>query len=284
METRLPFKGTPAEPFLWESALATEQRVAELRVIAAIFTFTYAAFKFLGGTQIYLTPPWFHAGTVIFFLTYTVVYRLWRPYRRHNLTWSARVVVFMDYCVALVLIINNGGLLSPYWALLALVAMEYTLRFGYTAVELAIGAVVFFGAVTLTNRLDPAPLQIFLNVALGVGMILFLIIQLGLILINREREAIRATFEAELDAITRMVNTIQHEVNNPLTAAKSYLMLIRREGLPEPFSSHGDRVDEALDRIASVVNRLQQLREKRLIHGIGNLDIYTFPEAVKEGN
>jgi|GEM_PF-4753818 len=68
----------------------------------------------------------------MWFLTYTVVYRLWRPYRRYNLTWSARVVVFMDYCVALVLIINNGGLQSPYWALMALVALEYTLRFGYT--------------------------------------------------------------------------------------------------------------------------------------------------------
>jgi len=220
----------------------------------------------------------------MWFLTYTVVYRLWRPYRRYNLTWSARVVVFMDYCVALVLIINNGGLQSPYWALMALVALEYTLRFGYTAVEFAIGVVVFLGSVTLTNRLDPAPLLIVLNVALGVGVILFLIIQLGLILINREREAIRATFEAELYAITRMVNTIQHEVNNPLTAAKSYLMLICREGFSEPFSTHCDRVNDALNRIESVVNRLQQLQEKRLIRGIGNLELHTFPEAVEEGD
>lgn len=282
MESRLPLKGTPAEPFLRESALIIEQRIADLRVIAAVFTFIYASIKYFTWAQTYLTPPWVYAGTVVCLLVYAVTYRLWQPYRKYSLIWSTRTVIFLDFCVALVLIINNGALLSPYWALMGLVALEYTLRFGYILTEFVIAAILFFIGTAITSQHEPATLVAFLNVALGVGVIIYLIVQLGNVLVSREREAIRTAYETELEAITRIVNTVQHEVNNPLAAAKGNMMLARKKGIPEPFIDVCTQVEEALDKIGSVVDRLKELEEKRTLHDVADIGIYTFSESEEE--
>lgn len=279
MKSRLPLTGTPAEPYLRESALAIEQRVADLRMIAAAFTFLYASVKYFSGTQVYLTSSWVYSGTMICFLVYAVGYRIWRPYWRYSLIWSARIVVFMDFCVALVLIINNGALLSPYWALMALVALEFTLRFGYVLIEFVLGTMVFFCGIAITSLHEPSTFTAFLNVALGVGMILYLTIQLGMVLVSREREAIRTAYEAELAAITRIVNTVQHEVNNPLAAAKGNMMLAQKKGIPEPFVRYCTHVNEALDKIGSVVNQLGELQERRTLQGIEDIEFYAIPES-----
>ncbi len=292
MKSRLPLTGTPAEPFLRESALAIEQRIADLRVIAAVFTFIYASVKYFivnpsviaaSSEQIYLTPIWVYAGMVICFLVYAVLYRIWQPYRKYSLIWSTRTVIFLDFCVALVLIINNGALLSPYWALMALVALEYTLRFGYILTEFVIGTFLFFVGIAITGQLEPANLTAFLNVALGVGMIIYLIIQLGMVLISREREAIRTAYETELVAITRIVNTVQPEVNNPLAAAKGNMMLAHKKGIPEPLVTYFNQVNDALDSIGSVVNRLTELEEKRTLKGVADIELYTLPESAQKG-
>jgi signal transduction histidine kinase len=283
MESRLPLTGTPAEPFLRESALTIEQRIADLRLIAAVFTFVFASIKYFSHAQEYLTADWVYTGTVICFLVYAVGYRIWEPYLKYSLIWSTRTVIFMDFCVALVLIINNGALLSPYWALLVLVALEYTLRFGYLLIEFAFGAFLFFVGVAISSLLDPANRIAFLNVALGVGMIIYLIIQLGMVLVSREREAIRTAYETELAAITRIVNTVQHEVNNPLAAAKGNMMLAHKKGIPEPLVTYFNQVNDALDSISSVVNRLDELEEKRTLQDVADIEIFTLPKSTQEG-
>ncbi len=283
MESRLPLTGTPAEPFMRQSALAIEQRIADLRVIAAVFNIVYASIKYFSYAQTYLTPTWVYAGTVIGFLVYAVGYRIWEPYRKYSLIWSTRTVIFLDFCVALVLIINNGALLSPFWALLALVALEYTLRFGYILTEFVLGTLVFFLGIAITSHHEPATFIAFLNVALGVGMIIYLIIQMGMVLVGLEREAIRTAYETELVAITRIVNTVQHEVNNPLATAKGNMMLAQKKGIPEPFATYFSKVNDALDTIGSVVNRLTELEEKRTLQGVADIELYILPESAQKG-
>ena len=130
---------------------------------------------------------------------------------------------------------------------------------------------------------EPATFIAFLNVALGVGMIIYLIIQMGMVLVGLEREAIRTAYETELVAITRIVNTVQHEVNNPLATAKGNMMLAHKKGIPEPFVTYFNKVNDALDTIGTVVNRLTELEEKRTLQGVADIELYTLPESAQEG-
>jgi signal transduction histidine kinase len=177
---------------------------------------------------------------------------------------------------------NNGGFFSPYWALLALVALIYVVRFGRTLLEYIGGLLVFIGAIAVTQHLQMADWLALLNILIGVGLIITLIVEVAVLLVGREREAITGTFEMELNAVRRMVNTIQHEIYNPLAAAKGNVDLIRQHEVPDAFAGNLDSLDQALRTIETVVQRLQRLERERLVRGIGNLEVYSLPDAPPE--
>jgi len=282
MKVRIPLRGTPAAPYLLASAKVTEEKIAELRIFAAAFVFIYGGIKLLTGAQEYLTPPGIYLAGIIWLLVYSVVYRLWRPYERFSVVATARLVNLNDFLVATILIINNGGFASPYWALLALVALIYVVRFGRTRLEFFGGVLLFSGAVAITQSLQAVAWPVLLNVLLGVGVIIVLIVEVAVLLVGREREAITGTFEMELNAVRRMINTIQHEIYNPLASAKGNVALIRQEKVPDSCNKYLDSLDQALRTIENVVQRLQQLERERLVRGIGNLEVYRLPDAAPE--
>ena len=67
-----------------------------------------------------------------------------------------------------------------------------------------------------------------------------------------ERVARRERLERQNDRLERFVDTLSHDIRNPLTVARGYLQLAREDGDEEQF----DRVAAAHDRIGAIVDEL----------------------------
>jgi len=179
--------------------------------------------------------------------------------------------------VATVIIINTGGMASSFIGLWAAAALSYVIRFRFGWKEMSATLVLFLVTLLVTHGLAPVENAPWHSALVGFGFSLFGILGIGRILVSSERQAIRNGMAAEDEAIHRIVNTVQHEVNNPLTIATGNLELLRQQD--SGCSPVGlDKIETALERIGRAVAQLRELEHDRSISGEGLLERFPLQE------
>ncbi|MFO7768858.1 MAG: histidine kinase dimerization/phospho-acceptor domain-containing protein [bacterium] len=269
-----PLEGRAAAAYLREQALETEERVARIRVWVAVWAFPTGSYLAFAGQLPLLTSPWLYVGVLAGLLVYALVYRARRIHRRFDLHSAVRWVSLLDLVVVLFVVMNTGGLRGPYWGVVGVLLLLYVMRFGFDWME-AVGTVAIVGGTIATSYvLDPVPIGTLVNAVFGIALSLVLITLVGYILLERERRAVEEAFAAEIRSISRIVNTVQHEVNNPLAIASGNMELLRnrREGMGE--GPYLERIEGALERIQHAVGRLRDLDEVPEVEGEGLLERY----------
>jgi signal transduction histidine kinase len=273
-----------ATPELRMTALRTERQIARLRIFGGIVAIMTGIPGTLTGTLPLVFPGWLFLSAEAFLLAYAVVYALWEPYRNLPLLVCTRVVTLLDLAMAVVFVLNLGGIRSPFWSIFPAIALFYAIRFGSTRLETVTGATVLLGTAFLAHQLEPGASPAFsVIVALGMTAITLIVVQGGLILTRREHQALKWAFNAEYRVIARMVNTVQHEVNNPLAVASGNLELIRQQRLLERESQYIERIEDALKRINDAVGQMRTLAEEPSVSGQGPLERYAVADADPSG-
>lgn len=268
---------TRLTPFLRESAITTEQKIAKLHVLIGVTGFTMSFFLVMFEMIPLVMSGALYLGILFLFLLYAIVYSRWAPYRRYKLALTAGVITILDLLVATVIILNTGGLASSFWGLWAAVALSYVIRFHYGWKEITVTLVLFLVTLKIVHMLAPMegfPLH---SAAIGFGFSLLGILGIGCILMNSERQAIRNGLAVEDETIHRIINTVQHEVNNPLTIATGNLELLKLQESGESIAGL-DKIEEALKRIGNAVSQLRELEFDRSISGEGLLERFPLQE------
>jgi signal transduction histidine kinase len=266
--------GAALAPYLRKGAEETERWVARIRVVVALVAAVAGPWMALTGRFPLVSPVPLVVAVEFLLLVYAVVYRVWEPWRRHGLRVTARVASLLDLAVVAFIIPNSGGLASPYWGVGAGIVLIYIMRFAFTAVELVLIGLVFSAVGVVAQLLAPLPAPLVSNAVIGIILSLLVVIWAGITLVRRERAVIERELESEHRTITRLINTVQHEVNNPLAIASGNIELLkyRRTDLPAPYV---DRIEDALDRIGNAVSRLRELEAERGVSGEGAMERFT---------
>lgn len=122
------------------------------------------------------------------------------------------------------------------------------------------------------NRvIDDMRLSMGLALVTGIASPLFGLI--GIHLLRRERESLHAReLQLELMHVQRLAimgetsAMLAHEINQPLTAASNYLSVMRRfldADTPDKARAIADRVEQQIQRAASILRKLRRFIEKR---------------------
>jgi signal transduction histidine kinase len=266
------------------SALKTERQIARLRIFGAVVALGTGIPGILTGVLPIVFPGWLFLSAEAFLLIYAVVYAVWEPYRKFALLTCTRAVTILDLGMSAVFVLNLGGVRSPFWAIFPTVALFYTIRFGSTRLETLTATAFLLGTAVLAHQLEPgASLAFTAIVTLGIGAIMLIVAQGGMILTRREHQALKRAFNAEYRVMARMVNTVQHEVNNPLAVATGNLELIRKQNLLKREARYIDRIEEALRRIDDAVGQMRQIADDPSVSGRGSLERYTVADAEPDG-
>jgi signal transduction histidine kinase len=257
------------------SAIETEHQMARLRVGIGVLAIAISPYLVAMELLDLRMAPLPYLAFILGYLIYALLYFFWAPYRRFRLVTVARTAVLIDYAAVTVVLFNSGGLESPFWALWATVALTYVIRFRFGLREGIVMALLFLATVELCRRIDPETTLSILAVLVGVGFSLVVLIAGGILMVRSEREAVRKARTAEYETIHRLVNTIQHAVNNPLAVISGNLQLLKRHQTGEKEQQYISAALEALQGIESAVNRLHELEEERLVVGEGPLSQYS---------
>ncbi len=266
-------------------ALEIERRLAWTHVVIGVSGVAVSLLLALNDHLALLTPTPVYLGGLGFFFIYALVYALWAPYRRFPLEYAAGTIALLDLAVATLIILNTGGIGSTFWGLWAAVALTYVLRFrtGWLQVLLLAGTLLATIALSLTcvPPLDGAsPYLMGSGVVFSLGAIL----SAGYVLASSERRAIQEGLIAECVAIQRLVNTVQHEVNNPLTIASGSVHMLKGklgEDSARECRPSLENISGALERIREAVERLGELEQDRLVETVGPVEWFT--RAIREG-
>jgi len=122
------------------------------------------------------------------------------------------------------------------------------------------------------NRvIDDMRLSMGLALVTGIASPLFGLV--GIHLLRRERESLHAReLQLELMHVQRLAimgetsAMLAHEINQPLTAASNYLSVMRRfldAEAPDKARAIADRVEQQIQRAASILRKLRRFIEKR---------------------
>ena len=264
-------------PYLRVSAITTEHRIADLHVligiVGCIVSIPMVVFNFLP----LIIPGALYLGAMFLFLLYAIIYRRWAPYLKYPLAISAGTITILDLLVATVIIVNTGGLESANWGLWMAAALSYVIRFRFGWREIAVTLVLFLLTFGVVRGLAPASNLPWQSVIVGWGFSLIGILGIGRIMVNSERRAIRNGMATEEETIHRIVNTVQHEVNNPLTVATGNLEMLRLHESGD-HTAGLDKIEEALSRIARAVSQLRVLEHDRSVSGDGPLERFPLQE------
>lgn len=263
----------------------TECWVARLRVVVGVVAGVAGPAMALTGHLPLVMPTGVVLAVLLFLPVYAVVYRWWAPWRRWGIRVAARVATILDLTTVVVIIPNSGGLASPYWGVGAGIVLIYIMRFGYSRRGLIVTLVVLPGTAVLSQWLAPLPAATVTGTLVGIFLSFGIIVWAGITLVRRERMHLARAIEAEHRTISRIVNTVQHEVNNPLAVASGNMELLRSRGSGVEETPYVDRIEAALVRIGEAVSRLRELEEHRDLSGEGHLARYVSavrPEEVDD--
>jgi len=283
-EAHSSLESAAAADFLREQAFETEEQVARIRMWVAVWALPTGSYLAFARHLPLLVSPWLYAGVLAGLLVYARVYQARRLYRRFDLHSAARWVFLLDLVVVLFVVMNTGGLRGPYWGVVAVLLLVYVMRFGFDWMEAVFTIVIVGGIIVAVYLLDPVPTGTLVNAVLGIALSLILITLVGHILLKRERRALEEVFTAEIRSISRIVNTVQHEVNNPLAIASGTMELLRTRQQGKEEEPYMERIEEALERIQHAVSRLRTLDEVPEVTGEGSLERYAeSPKEEEEG-
>lgn len=267
-------------PFIWARNIETEHRLALVHVgigiIGVAVSLVPSYFRLLP----IILPSTVYLGILISFLVYSVIYVLWTPYRRYSLLRSAAVITILDIVVATFVILNTGGIASTFWGLWAAVVLTYTIRFPVRWWQGPALAVVFAGIVTTTFLVVPIGPVDRIVLVMGVVFSLAAVLASGLVLVAAERRAVRDGLSTEYKMISRIINTVQHEINNPLTIAGGNLNRIQNQPTSEELRDWVRNIEESLQRISAAVERLKDLEEDRIVETVGSVEWFSSGEQV----
>ena len=269
---RIALAGTPAESTLRQVNIDTERHLAQVRSAIAICTFPLGTWLTFSNALPLLMPAFGLIVLLAILLVYAVGYLLLAPWERYDLHRSARGVALLDQGVVVVVILNTGGLLSLYWGVAAGVLLLYIIRFGLSRGEMAVVLVVAVALMVLAGTLYPLPIHQGVAAMLGILLTIVLVMVGGNLLVSRERKAIEQAFSADQRAIARIVNTVQHEVNNPLAIAAGNMEMMRLLGRGEDDANRIERIETALGRIKTAVSQLRELETRTALEGEGVLE------------
>ncbi|MCK4772748.1 MAG: hypothetical protein KAT18_07490 [Candidatus Latescibacteria bacterium] len=275
------FDETRLGPYLRANAIETEHQLAIIHVVIGILGCAVSVFLVWKDLLPLLVPGWFYLSGLFFFLVYATVYIIWAPYRKYSLWITAGVITLLDLSIATLIILNTGGLGSTFWGLWAAVALTYIIRFRFGWIEGIVTLLLLSGTFVLAGNMAAESDIPSHGAIVGVVFSLIAILSSGYILVSRERKAVRQGMMAECETIHRIVNTVQHEVNNPLTVASGNLQLLKAETTEETFMSRMDKIEEALARIGTAVEQLSELQEDHAITGEGLVERYPLREEQK---
>ncbi len=270
-------KVTRLTPYLRESASETEQRIANLHVLIGITGCVMSVLLVMFDMLPLIMPAWLYLGILFSFLLCATIYSRWAPYRKYQLSLTAGVITILDLLVATVIVLNTGGLASSFWGLWAAATLSYVIRFRYRWQEVAATVVLFLMTILIVGRFAPVQIVTIQSTIVGFGFSLIGILGIGRILVNSERQAIRNGMAAEDETIHRIINTVQHEVNNPLTIATGNLELLKQQDSGASIVGL-DKIEEALSRIGKAVSQLRELEHDRLVSGEGLLERFPLQE------
>ena len=259
----------------------TERWVALVRVLVGLVAGTAGPWMVLSGRMPLVMPAGLVAAVLVFLLVYSLIYRWWAPWRRYGIRIAARVATVLDLTPVVLIIPNCGGLASPYWGVGAGIVLIYIMRFGYSRRGLLTSLIVFPGTAALSQWLAPLPATAVFNALIGIVLSFVVIVWAGITLVRRERRHLQRALEAEHRAISRIVNTVQHEVNNPLAVASGNMELLRNRTGGDQGAPYVERIETALGRIGEAVTRLRALEEHRVLSGEGYLARYVSADQVE---
>ncbi len=275
MEPEYEFQEESLERFLEASTVETEHTMARLRVGIGVLAIAISPYLVSMDLLELIFRPIPYLFFILGYLLYALGYYFWAPYRHFRLVAATRCSTFIDYAAVTVVLLNSGGLESPFWALWATVALTYVIRFRFGLREGIVTALLFLGTVELCNQVIPATELPVLTLLVGVGFSLLILIAGGLLMVRSERAAIRKALTAEYETIHRIVNTVQHSVNNPLAVISGNLQLLKRYQTGEKEKEWIDAAEEALTGIVVAVDKLRDLEDERLLVGYGPLKQYS---------
>ncbi|MFC1628228.1 histidine kinase dimerization/phospho-acceptor domain-containing protein [Gemmatimonadota bacterium] len=268
---------TRLAPYLRESALETEKKIADLHVLIGVVGVPVTVAQVAHGLLPLIMSGAVYIGIMCTFLLYATIYRQWAPWRRYPLILTAGVITILDLMLASIIILNTGGLASPFWGLWAAVTLSYVIRFRFRWQEAVTTAGLFLLTIWIVWQLAPVQVVSVLTSIIGFAFSLMGILGIGRILVSSERRAINNGMAAEEETIHRIVNTVQHEVNNPLTIATGNLELLRQQD-SECSPAGLDKIEAALERIGRAVSQLRELEQDRLVSGEGPLERFPLQE------
>ncbi len=269
------YRDTLIAQFLQTGAIETEQKMARLRVGIGVLAIAISPYLVTMKLLEPVMDSLLYLGFILAYLIYALTYYMWAPYRRFSLVLAARVSTVIDFAAVTVVLVNSGGLDSPFWALWATVALTYVIRFHFGTREGIVTALLFLGTVELCRLVIPTTGENIPVVLVGVGFSLIVLIAGGLLLVHSEREAVRRALTVENEAIHRIVNTVQHAVNNPLAIVSGNLQLLKRRQTGEKEQEWIGAAEEALTSIGDALGQLRELEDQRLTVGRGPLRQYS---------
>ena len=208
------------------------------------------------------------------FLVYAILYLVARPWVRMGVRAAARFSTLMDLGSVLFYIVNTNGLTSPMWMGVPLILLAYTMRFGYSATDLVIWAGSFAVMAVVSSAVVPNDAGIATVTLTATLIISGFTIALTQMMVRQEREAYRRALGAENRAMDLMIQTLQHDVNNPLAILSGNIELLEHNSNLPADAPYLLRIRSALRRISHALTRIEDLKHDPALWS--NEDIGTY--------
>jgi signal transduction histidine kinase/CheY-like chemotaxis protein len=246
--TRLPELRQPSE---------TEAESGQARVRLAL---TFIMVLFVGGRWLLDTTealPWNTAALLMgyFIMIFSpIAYALHLVIERKPGVFLSRRIFAMvlDYSAITLTIIAGGEPLLPVFAILIWVTVGNGLRFGVRYLFIAIGiAMISIAIMTVfTPYLWAHP-----NLVLTLALTVLIVPGYAVSLLRRTEEARKAALEANI-AKSRFLAQASHDLRQPVHAIGLFIATLRQAGLSQGQRGIVDRIDRALQGVASLFRSL----------------------------
>jgi signal transduction histidine kinase/CheY-like chemotaxis protein len=166
--------------------------------------------------------------------------------------WRRIFAMLLDYSAIALTIIAGGEPLLPIFAILIWVTVGNGLRYGVRYLFIAIGiAMASLTAMTLfTPYLWAHP-----NLVLTLALTVLIVPGYAVSLLRRTEEARKAALEANV-AKSRFLAQASHDLRQPVHAIGLFIATLRQAGLNQGQRGIVDRIDRALQGVASLFRSL----------------------------
>ncbi|MFG1481650.1 hypothetical protein ABMA79_08550 [Halobacteriovorax sp. HFRX-2_2] len=171
---------------------------------------------------------------------------------------------------------SHAGSLVP-WMLVIFALISYTVSFrvGFGGILLNSIAIIYnsYMGHSFSGILDKE-LQVIVNQ--GIPIFLFSLVVYYKHVVDREKSKELKRFQKR-DAISKMIITLSHEINNPLTVSKLCLSRLKRNYDNDTLN----RCEKNLDRISKITHFIKDIQDFKEVDYGTNSKMYDLYEAIK---